>query len=182
MVERMDHSHSAAYANGVLAARKAIDAGVPRWVETSSKPYGQCIHPETGLPYLGLSGPPNLAESNQSFARGFNNEILAALGSGGIEVDFRPLLMTRGEIERELDRSLVGTLSDDNPRIDSPNGDFSLSLRRPKPNPRAKRAKAVTWICYEHESGGRWPSLYTYEGPWRVALGRNGRVLIFETE
>jgi hypothetical protein len=126
--------------------------------------------------------PASLAESNQSFARGFNDEILAALGSGGIDVDFRPLLMSRDEIERELDRNLLGTLSVDNLRIDSPNGDFSLSLRRPKPNPRAKRAKAVTSICYEHESGGRWPSLYTYQGPWRVALGRNGRVLIFETE
>ena len=44
-----------ACADGVKAAQKAIANGVPRWVQTSERPFGQMIHPETGLP-IALAG------------------------------------------------------------------------------------------------------------------------------
>jgi hypothetical protein len=87
--------------------------------------------------------------------------------------------MSRDEVIAELQTGALGTLSPDNPRIESPNGDFSLELRQPK---RKSRDNATTWICYEHVVVGCRPQFDLYDEPLRVALGRNGRVLLFETQ
>ncbi len=167
------------FVEGVDAAQDAIENGVPRWLLTQDGPFEQMIHPETGLPIAWLSGPPNLAERQELFAKGFNQAILAAVRSGGIEVDFRPLLMSRDDIEHALGACGLGILSPDNPKIQSPNREFTIKLR---PEKRKSPSKARIWVCYDHLTWGRWPDFELYGGPIRFALGRDGRVLISETQ
>jgi hypothetical protein len=161
----MAHHDQNGYEEGRRAARNAVANGVPRWLQTTE---GPCIHPDTGLPVTWLSSPGGSTAGLQSYVQGFNDEILAAIEAGAVAVDFRPLLMSRAEIQRALDRDCLGTLSPDNPRIRSPGDDFVIQLRPP-------------WILYSHTSGGRWPKLAAYDGPVRIALGRDGHVLVFET-
>ena len=99
--------------------------------------------------------------------------------SGDIHVDFRPLLMTLDEVTHALENNPLGTLSTENPRVEGPDGSFCLELRQSKSKRRSNRD---TWICYHHESGGRWPDFGFYEGPIRLAIGKNGRVLVEESK
>ena len=167
-----------AYTHGNRAARGAIDSGVPRWFRIGDCGFEDCIDADTGLPLAEVTAPAELAEWRQGFVQGFNDEIRAALQSGGIDVDFRPLLMTRAEIQTEFATSLLGVLSPENPLIESPSGDIVLELRAPKPRSKAERS---TWIGHRGPTGGRWPQFLLYEEPTPVALGRNGRVLMLKS-
>ncbi len=53
----------------------------------------------------------------------------------------------------------------------------ALELQLPKPKAKSKQ----TWIRYNHRSGEEWPKFDLYHGPMDIALGRNGRVLVFRT-
>jgi hypothetical protein len=166
-----------AYKDGSRAARQSIAEGVPRWIHTTQRPFGESIDPDTGLPTATLSGPPELADSNTSFARGFNDEILAGIKSGEVTVDFRPLIMPRPEVLGALTECSLGTLSTENPRVQAPSGDFVLELRFPKSKAKSK----LTWIRYHRRSGEEWPKFDLYDEPMGIAVGRNGRVLVFKT-
>jgi hypothetical protein len=166
-----------AYGDGASAARQAIADGVPRWIHTTARPFGESIDPDTGLPVATLSGPPELADSNASFAIGFNDEILAGIRSGEVTVDFRPLIMPRQEVLLALTEFGLGTLSTENPRVQAPNGDFVLELQLSKKRTKSK----LTWIRYSHRSGEEWPQFDLYHEPVEIAVGRNGRVLILST-
>src|SRR5262245_32768449 len=96
------------YADGRRDARKAIANGAPRWRQITE---GPCIHADTGLPIARLSSPVSLADWRDSYVQGFNDEILAGIDAGNIHVDFRPLLMSRDEIETALKKDYLGTLS-----------------------------------------------------------------------
>src|SRR5215203_5934799 len=87
------------YADGVRTARHSISKGVPRWISTSGVIGNGMIHLGTGLPLIVMTAPPGLVEANESFAKGHNDEIVSAIGDKRIAVDFRPLLLTRSEIE-----------------------------------------------------------------------------------
>lgn len=169
----IEHDQNA-YDDGSKAARKAIANGVPRWVRTSSGRFGEMIHAGTGLPIAVLSGPANLKNWQQSYAQGFNDEILVAIEAGNIDVDFRSLLMTRDEIQHALKTCFLGTVSTETPTLRSPNTDFTIEID--------VDASQRTWICYHHESGGEWPKFQLYDGPLCVALAKESRVLVFETE
>ena len=125
---------------------------------------------------MGISGPPELVDFNAALIRGYNDTISAGIKSGEVTVDFRPLLMPRPEVLRALEKSGLGTLSMDNPRIEGPDGAFVLKLRLPKRN--AKRNQ--TWISYRR-GDEEWPNFAMYESRVEVALGRNGRVLVFKS-
>jgi hypothetical protein len=112
----MDDTYNDGYAAGVQGAWKAIANEVPRWMDLGGRPLGQYIDPGTGLPIVGVSGPPQLAAFNDGLMRGHNEAISAAIRAGEITVDFRPLLMSR----RALGESCLGTLSVDHPRLASP--------------------------------------------------------------
>lgn len=165
------------YTQGASTARKAIAEGVPRWMVISDRAFGQMIDQTTGLPIAQLSAPPALADRQASFAQGFNEVISAAIASGEVTVDFRPLLMTRVEVVRALAECKLGTLSTENPRIQPADGQFVLELKFP-----AKKAKKkLIWIRYSLPTGEEWPKFDLYDGPLDVAIGREGRVLVFKT-
>jgi hypothetical protein len=164
-------------ADGSQAARRAIAEGFPRWIVTSDIPFGQMIDPATGLPVLRMSSSPDLVEWQASFARAHNETIRAALQSGQITVDFRPLLMSRAEIIRALADNKLGTLSEAQPPLQGPQGDFVLELRFPKPYAKQK----LTWILYRRRSGEEWPRFALYDQPLDIATAKEGRVLAFQT-
>jgi hypothetical protein len=89
---------------------------------------------------------------------------------------FRPLLMSRPEVLRALEESCLGTLSTDNPRIEASDGEFVLQLRFPKQSAKRK----LTWISYSR-ADEEWPDFALYDAPEEIAVGRNGRVLIFRS-
>src|SRR5687768_7456982 len=101
----MFNRDTAAYSEGEAAARTAISNGVPRWIVTSERPFGESIDPATGLPIAFHSFPPELKERMESFAEGHNDAIRTAVESGAIDVDFRPLLMSRNEVVDALSKS-----------------------------------------------------------------------------
>jgi hypothetical protein len=165
------------YSDGARAARHAIAEGVPRWIAIRDRPFGQMIDPATGLPIFGLSAPAELAEWQSAYAQGHNETISTAVQSGEINVDFRPLLMSRPEVVRALTENKLGTLSTANPRLRGPSDAFVLKLRFPKPKAKTK----LTWVHYSRQSGEEWPEFSLYDGPQDVAVGRVGRVLVFKT-
>src|SRR5262245_13857062 len=120
------------YAAGWRAGAQSIAEGVPRWMATTDGPVGQMIDPGTGLPLFGISGPPELTDWLTSYAKGHNDAISAALKSGEVTVDFRPLLMSRPEVLRAFTEGYLGTLSTDCPRLTAPSGEFVLELRFPR--------------------------------------------------
>jgi len=170
-------NHEDAYSAGARSAQQAIADGFPRWAHLSDRPIGQFIDPDTGLPLIGFSGAPELADFNTALVRGYNDTISAGIESGDVTVDFRPLLMPHHEVLSALRVSHLGTLSMDNPRVEGPDGTFVLRLRPPKQN--AKRS--LTWISY-CRADEEWPNFALYEVPIEVALGRSGRVLIFRSQ
>ena len=129
-----NHTILKEYGEGKRAAHHAIDAGVPRWMCTTNVPFGQEIDPGTGLPIAHVAAAPNRIGRLAKFlrARIQRAEIAAAIKSGEVTVDFRPLLMTRPEVIRSMSENRIGTLSMDNPRLEAPDGDFVLELRRAK--------------------------------------------------
>jgi hypothetical protein len=170
-----------AYQEGMIASLEAIANGVPRWIETESGVFGQEIHPATGLPIATLSSPPELVERNQVFARGFNDSILRGIEAGEIAVDFRPLLMSLEEVRQAFVTHRLGVLSQDSPRIEEPSGRFRLRLQPPKKKSLAKRPPLI-WIAIENASGLRDLKFMNYDGPVEVATGREGRVVLFQTD
>ncbi len=164
------------YRSGAIAALDAIAEGFPRWMHTDSRPFGQMIDPDTGLPLFGLSGPAELSNTNEAIVRGYNDTISDAIKAGEVTVDFRPLLMTRIEAIQALKQGTLGTLSTGNPRISAPCGEFILELRFPRPT--VKRPSI--WISYSR-GDERWPDFALYEEPEEVAIGQNGKVLVFRS-
>jgi hypothetical protein len=136
------------------------------------------MHPKTGLPMMGLSGPPSLRDHNEWFAKGNNDEVRAAIESGAIDVDFRPLLMSRVECLDALESSSFGVLSLDSTRLKSPDGLITIEFRK---RAKGKKPSSISWISYTHEEWGTWPSFTVFGGPVQFAIGRNGRVLIEKT-
>jgi len=167
-----------AYTEGALCARKTIAEGVPRWIETCNDSSDHFIHPGTGLPICQLTGPPSLAEWNNSFAQGHNDQILVALNSGSIHVDFRPLLISRNDANRALRVCSLGILSPANPRIESPESSFAIDLRRSKSQSQSQHS---VWITFHDSLGDRSTELEPYVEPIEIALAREGQVLIFKT-
>ncbi|REJ76124.1 MAG: hypothetical protein DWQ47_10920 [Acidobacteria bacterium] len=166
------------YKRGIRAAKKAIAAGTPFWISTGERAFGEFIHSETGLPYLGLSGPPELENSNLSYARGYNDEVLNGVKSGSIRVDFRPLLMTFNEVLASFEARYIGTISDDSPRIEVSEADLILELKKRKTR-HSRELTVVSFIRSGVEVGNNFE---LYETPIRVALGRDGQVLVMKTK
>jgi hypothetical protein len=110
----MAQSEAQAYEKGFRAAVEAIEAGVPRWFVSQTCDERE-IDSGTELPIATLSGPPELAASNEAFIRGFNDEILRARSAGEFTIDFRPLLLSRGEVLGAFRTQRLGTLSLDCP-------------------------------------------------------------------
>src|SRR5262245_22686584 len=96
-----------AYAQGRRDARKGIATGFPRWIQIGEEPFTGEIHAGTGLPIMRLSGPDDLAGWRQSYANGSNDEMLAGIESGKVKVDFRPLLMTRDEVQSAMESGFL---------------------------------------------------------------------------
>ena len=134
---RMDKPSHKAYSAGERTAREAISRGVPRLVVTQGLDE-EMIDSRTGLPVAGLSAPPELAAWQADYVRGFNEEMLRAVGSGQVTTDFRPLLMTREQIHEAFRDHTLGTLSPDCPRLEDAGGRFILKLDVPKPRKASK--------------------------------------------
>lgn len=166
------------YERGIRAARKAIAAGTPFWISTKGRASGEFIHSETGLPYLGLSGPPELENSNLSYAKGYNDEVLNGVRSGSISVDFRPLLMTLNEIIASLEAHTIGTISEDSPRLEVSKADLILELKKRK----TRHSGEITIVSFRRAGVEVGNNFEDYETPIRVALGKDGQVLVMETE
>ncbi len=176
---------------GARAACNAIANGVPRWIATTAdEESGQAdelIHREIGLPIARLSVPKERAVWQAEFTRGHNDEIMRALRVGEISVDFRPLLMTRDEVENTFIAHPIGKLSLDQPRIEDPTGRFVLSLKTTKLRNRnaaaCEKTEPTIWIAYDVPPAGEPnPRFGVYAGPLDLALGREGRVLLVKTE
>jgi hypothetical protein len=166
-----------AYAAGSLSARRAIANGVPRWLCLGGdRAFGQEIDPGTGLPLAGISGPAMLAVVNAALVLGYNDTISAGIKSGEVTVDFRPLLMSRSDLLRALEKNCLGILSTENPRIVAPNDALILQLRLPKRSAKRK----FTWISFRN-GNFETPEFLLFDSPVEVALGKNGKVLILKT-
>jgi hypothetical protein len=100
---------------------------------------------------------------------------MVARESGAIEVDFRPLLMSRVECLDALESSSFGVLSPDTTRLKSPDGLITIEFQTQS---RSKQSSSNVWIRYTHDEWGTWPKFALYGGPVQFAIGRNGRVLI----
>lgn len=172
------------YDKGKRAARSAIAAGVPRWgvlrVAGSPSQEGGEIDPRTGLPLFVVHVPEALAPQQSEFIRGHNEEIAAGISSGEVTRDFRPLLMSRADVENEFEVGLLGRLDLNTAQTTVASRDVVLEIEVPK----ARRGRSATsprdrpsWIV-RRPGGGAPQRLLVYDGPVEVAVVRDGRILI----
>jgi hypothetical protein len=177
-----------AYGEGRRAARSAISAGVPRWgvLSPTSSVVQETdeIDQRTGLPVIVVHAPDALVPQQSEFLRGHNDEILAAISSGEITRDFRPLLMSRREIDSEFGQGSLGRLDLNTRRLTSLSGDIVVEIEVPKPRrgppPRFARDRPSWIVLRRGENPLR--RLLVYEGPIEVAVVRDGRVLVLRTD
>jgi hypothetical protein len=168
----------------VAFAKDDEQCPVPRWFASQS-----CDEEETdsytGLPIATLSGPPELAASNEAFIRGFNDEIHRARSAGEFTIDFRPLLLSRGEVLEAFRTQRLGTLSLDCRQIEDPRGRFIVKLQLPKPRKgrqrRTTRSEPLTWIVFVRAGARETHRLMLYDSPVEFALGRDGHVVLMKT-
>jgi hypothetical protein len=143
------------------------------------------IDSRTGLPIAGLSAPPELAAWQADYVRGFNEEMLRAVGSGQVTTDFRPLLMTREQIHEAFRDHTLGTLSPDCPRLEDAGGRFILKLDVPKPRKASKtglpRPARPPSVLISRPGGEPDKRLLYCEEPVDAALGQDGRVVLIKT-
>lgn len=158
-----------AYNEGFRAAINAISEGASRVIRVEGETsFDQPIDAHTGLPIAYLSGPPELAKWQAGFARGFNDEVCRAFDSGEIAANFTPLLMSLAEIKDAFVTHPLGTLSLENHRIEGPGLQFTIYLKD-------------SWIALTTRDGETNPRLMNFEGPTKIAIGKETRVLLILT-
>jgi hypothetical protein len=102
---------------------------------------------------------------------------LAAFKSGAIDVDFRPLLMSYKDVVQAISTMSLGTITEDNPQIADPQGEFVLELRVTT----RKKIRRMEWIGLRLSDGQFWPNFIFSSEPVRIAVGKDRRVLIVES-
>lgn len=172
------------YDKGIEAARHAIVNGCPRRLlgpNDRDSTENSSIDLRTGLPIMSIGAPPELADRISAHVNGYNDEIDRALAAREFDIDFRPLLMSRQQLEKEFFANPLGVLSLENPRIEDSNGQFMLYLKLPKPR-KERKSKAHIWAVLEKPKGETHDKFWLYDGPVPVATGHEGKILILKTE
>ena len=109
----------------------------------------------------------------------------APRAAGEFTIDFRPLLLSCGEVLEAFRTQRLGTLSLNCRQIEDPRGRFIVKLQLPKPGKsrqhRTTRSEPLTWIVFVRAGAPETRRLMLYDSPVEFALAHNGQVVLMKT-